>query len=463
MWSPRIHHDARVKYIGIVEAIEADIKSRKIKPGDRLPAQRFIADALSVDLTTVTRAINEAARRGLVETQPGSGCYVAQTSFTHYNSVHLSEGKPIDLSMNNPPNPPGIRLEQEIAQVLIELSYASTKPINHLSYQETVGHPEDREAGQLWLKNKVGNITSDLVLISSGAHSALFSVLSYLKRKGAKAIAAPDLSYPGLRSIADYLQLDVFGVLMDNNGIIPEHLHDICKRQKIEALYVIPNIDNPTTSTLTAERRFAIVQLAEEFNFAIIEDDPYAAFVEQHIPSFYSLASHRVWHIATVSKCLSPAFRVAYIVAPDLSEALGLAEEMRTSSLMAPPLMTAVISKWIYNGRFAFISNAIKTENEARQQLASEFFKLNLITTHPASPHLWLQLPNGHRALDFSERADRIGVSIVPSTAFVTERSRVQAVRVSLGVANNHDELKRGLSLLADLYQPGRLKSKSIV
>ena len=91
MWSPRIHHDARVKYIGIVEAIEADIKSRKIKPGDRLPAQRFIADALNVDLTTVTRAINEAARRGLVETQPGSGCYIAQTSFTHYNSVHLSE------------------------------------------------------------------------------------------------------------------------------------------------------------------------------------------------------------------------------------------------------------------------------------------------------------------------------------------------------------------------------------
>ncbi|MDX1748828.1 MAG: hypothetical protein R3271_00750 [Methylophaga sp.] len=125
--------------------------------------------------------------------------------------------------------------------------------------------------------------------------------------------------------------------------------------------------------------------------------------------------------------------------------------------------MTAVVSKWIYNGRFAFISNAIKTENEARQQLASEFFKLNHITTHPASPHLWLQLPNGHRALDFSEKADRIGVSIVPSTAFVTERSRVQAVRVSLGVANNHDELKRGLSLLADLYQPGRLKSKSIV
>jgi DNA-binding GntR family transcriptional regulator len=40
MWSPRIDTNARVKYIGIVDAIEADIKNRLLKPGDRLPAQR---------------------------------------------------------------------------------------------------------------------------------------------------------------------------------------------------------------------------------------------------------------------------------------------------------------------------------------------------------------------------------------------------------------------------------------
>ncbi|HET8807463.1 MAG TPA: winged helix-turn-helix domain-containing protein, partial [Methylophaga sp.] len=124
VWQPHIHDSARVKYIGIVEALETDIKSRVIKPGDRLPSQRLIAKQLGIDLTTVTRAINEASRRGLVETQPGSGSFIAQTAFTHYNSLHLTEGKPLDLSMNNPPSPPGIRLEQEIAATLTELSSA---------------------------------------------------------------------------------------------------------------------------------------------------------------------------------------------------------------------------------------------------------------------------------------------------------------------------------------------------
>ncbi|MFC6804229.1 GntR family transcriptional regulator [Methylophaga thalassica] len=117
MWSPRIDTNARVKYIGIVDAIEADIKNRLLKPGDRLPAQRQMADALSVDLTTVTRAINEAARRGLVETQRGNGCFIAQTTFSHYNSSQLIEGKPLDLSMNNPPIPSGLNLEKKFQKL----------------------------------------------------------------------------------------------------------------------------------------------------------------------------------------------------------------------------------------------------------------------------------------------------------------------------------------------------------
>ena len=67
VWAPRIQDNSRVKYVGIVEAIESDIKDRILKPGDKLPTQRYIAESLNVDLTTVTRAINEAAKRGFVD------------------------------------------------------------------------------------------------------------------------------------------------------------------------------------------------------------------------------------------------------------------------------------------------------------------------------------------------------------------------------------------------------------
>lgn len=462
-WSPRIDTNARVKYIGIVDAIEADIKNRLLKPGDRLPAQRQIADALSIDLTTVTRAINEAARRGLVETQRGNGCFIAQTTFSHYNSSQLIEGKPLDLSMNNPPIPNGLNLEKKMAEAISELSLSGISASHHLCYQETAGHPDDREAGQQWLSSKLTGLNTDQLLISSGAHSALFCLLSYLKRKGAKTIAAPEFSYPGLRAMAEQLQLDVVGITMDEQGIIPEDLQEQCFKHNVHALYVIPNIDNPTTATLSEQRRKAIVQLADQYNVTIIEDDPYYHFTDDKLDSLYTLASHRTWHIATVSKCVSPSLRVAYIVSPDINDALGLTEEMRISHLMAPPLMTAVVSHWIRHHKIDEITQAIKTENIRRQSLAQSIFQQSDISSHPASPHLWLRLPHGYKALDFAEQASRIGVSIVPSTAFVMSRSRRQAVRISLGASSNFDSLTQGLRLLSDLYQPGSIRSKTIV
>ncbi|MFC6804230.1 PLP-dependent aminotransferase family protein [Methylophaga thalassica] len=334
---------------------------------------------------------------------------------------------------------------------------------HHLCYQETAGHPDDREAGQQWLSSKLTGLNSDQLLISSGAHSALFCLLSYLKRKGAKTIAAPEFSYPGLRAMAEQLQLDVVGISMDEQGIIPEQLQLQCAKQTIDVLYVIPNIDNPTTATLSVQRRESLISLANQYDMTVIEDDPYYQFIDEKLPSLYNMARDRTWHIATISKCLSPSLRVAYIASPNINDALGLTEEMRISHLMAPPLMTAVVSHWIRHHKIDEITQAIKTENIRRQSLAQSIFQQSDIASHPASPHLWLRMPHGYKALDFAEQASRIGVSIVPSTAFVMFRSRSQAVRISLGASSDYESLKQGLTLLSDLYRPGLIRSKTIV
>ncbi|MGO4610960.1 GntR family transcriptional regulator, partial [Variovorax sp. 2RAF20] len=75
-WSPRYVNAAPSRYQGIVEALAADIDSGAVQPGERLPAQRAVAKALGVDLTTVTRAFNEARRLGLIEAQSGRGTFI---------------------------------------------------------------------------------------------------------------------------------------------------------------------------------------------------------------------------------------------------------------------------------------------------------------------------------------------------------------------------------------------------
>jgi DNA-binding transcriptional MocR family regulator len=463
IWQPRLNADSRVKYQAIVDAIEEDIKARLIKPGDKLPSQRSIASHLNIDLTTVTRAIKEASRRGLVESQQGSGSYIAQTTFAHYNSVQLTAGKPIDLSMNNPPQPSSINLAALIAQTQTELSRQSDEFMHYLHYQETAGHPADREAAATWLSDKLNHVSADLILITSGAHSALFSTLSHLKRMGLNKIAAPELCYPGLRTIADYLAIDVCSIAMDASGIVIDDLKQVIKLHQPGAIYLTPNVDNPTTATLPLQRRMELVECAKHHQITLIEDDPYYAFLDEPLPSLYRLLPELTWHIATVSKCLSPALRTAYVAAPNLEQALSLAEEIRTSSIMAPPLMSAVVTEWMRNGLIDEIAEQIKQENQQRQLIVDSLFDGKKMQRSHASPHVWLTLPKGVRALEFAEKASQLGVSVVPSTAFVSTKSSQQALRVSLGAVRDRDALRYGLTLIADLYYSKLPRTTSII
>jgi len=78
MWNPEID-TAGARYLAIAEALSGDVKSGRLRPGDRLPTHRDLAYRLGVTVGTVTRAYAEAARRGLVGGEVGRGTYVRDT------------------------------------------------------------------------------------------------------------------------------------------------------------------------------------------------------------------------------------------------------------------------------------------------------------------------------------------------------------------------------------------------
>ena len=125
--------------------------------------------------------------------------------------------------------------------------------------------------------------------------------------------------------------------------------------------------------------------------------------------------------------------------------------------------MTALATHWIHNNKLAEITHAIKKENQQRQALITNIFDKATYQTHPNSPHLWLALPPGWRALEFAEQAHRSGISIVPSTAFVTERSHEQGVRISLGISASNQSLENALEILAGLLHRQHSRSRAIV
>ncbi len=460
-WQPRLVETARMKYLGIVEALEADVWAGRLRPGDRLPAQRAIAEALKVDLTTVTRAFNEARRRGLVDAQTGRGTFVREGLMEAKLPGRTAAPALLDLSMNIPPQPSAARLQKRIPTDIGAL-LSDPRGMLHLHYQESTGGDADRIAGAAWLSRRMDAVAPNRVLVAAGAQGALFAICECLCKSG-DAIAAGALTYPGLKAVASQKGLTLLSVAMDEGGIIPSAFADVCRMGRPKALYVIPSIDNPTTATLSEERRIELVRIARAHDVSIIEDDPYAPLRTQTLPAFASLAGDITWHIATLSKCVSPALRIAYVIAPGNNEAQRLAGVLRATTLMAPPLMAALASRWIADGTLDEISGAIRAENAVRQEMAAAILEDATFAADPNGHHLWLDMPSHWRADDFTVHADRSGVAIVPASAFAIASRPPEAVRVSLGVAPDRGALEDALTLLAELLSQPPTMIRAIV
>ncbi|MCB8829560.1 aminotransferase class I/II-fold pyridoxal phosphate-dependent enzyme, partial [Escherichia coli] len=162
---------------------------------------------------------------------------------------------------------------------------------------------------------------------------------------------------------------------MDRNGIIPDVFESCCRTLKPKAIYLCPSIDNPTTVTMPLSRRQIIVSIAQRNDVMIIEDDPYAELLDASLPAIASIAPDITWHIATLSKCVTPALRVAYVVCPSALDVLKLASSLRASNPTASPLLMAIATAWINDGSLYGIAAAIREESSARQAIARKVLK----------------------------------------------------------------------------------------
>ncbi|MGO4127629.1 PLP-dependent aminotransferase family protein [Inquilinus sp. YAF38] len=432
------------KYRSIVAQLADRIRSGAMLPGSRLPAQRQLAAQLGVDLTTVTRAYTELKRMGLVEGRTGSGSFVRGVPAA---AAPATTADGFDLSMNVPPRPPGLgdRVAQGLAALLAGPDGAAS-----LGYQPSGGTAGDRAAAAGWLGRRLGAVAEDRVVVAAGAQSALFGLLDLLLDRG-DTLACAGLTYPGMRAIAAHLGLRLAGLVQDRDGLDPGAFEHLCRTGPPKALYLVPTIASPTTATLPLERRQAIAATARRYGVAVIEDDAYGALPETAPPPLTALAPEIAWHVASLSKCATPALRVAYVAAPDARAALPLTAGLRAISLMASPLTAGLATRWIGDGTLDELTTAIRTENRARQRLAAAMLPAGAVAAHPDGNHLWLALPEGWTAVAFTAAARESGLLVVPADAFDVAGAPPPAVRLSLGGVADRVGLERALLRLSGL------------
>ena len=310
-WTPTLDDRTGPLYRRIADAIAADIADGRLSRGQQLPTHRKLAEALGVDLSTITHAYNEARSRGLIEARVGQGTFVAETM------AQRRAARPswvtFDLSMNLPPQPLDADLEGRIARGIAAISREDGLSA-YLNYREAGGTPGEREAAAAWLQSRVSGADPSRLLICPGTQNALTLLLAQLTSPG-DIVLTEALTYPGMKAAAAFAGVTLVGVPTDASGIVPAALRAACRRHKAKALYLIPTIQNPTTVTMPQSRRVEIADILRKTGLALIEDDAYGALEPKAAPIANRIPK-QTFYAASVSKCIAPGLRVSFVLVP---------------------------------------------------------------------------------------------------------------------------------------------------
>lgn len=454
-WTPALQGREGPKYRAIADALEADMATGSLAPGDRLPTHRDLAWRLKVTVGTVSRAYAEAERRGLVAGEIGRGTFVRDRE-THTGSPGWiatadridDDAGPIRLHHDFPP--PGDEVA-EAAEALRVLAAGAMLP-EVMAYQPHAGMARHRTAAATWVARRGLDVDPEDIVISSGAHNGVVAALASLTRPGDR-VATEETCYPGIKGIAHMLGLTLVPLPLDAEGMRPEALEEACRVQDIRAVYCVPTLQNPTNATMSEERRRAIAGILRRHDLMLVEDDIFGVLPENAPPALSTYAPDHSILVTSISKSLAPGLRIGF-VAGRCHAVSGIVSAVRTSSWMASPLCAEIFAGWIETGADERILASHRRELAARRAIARTILTGHEMACPDGAMHGWLTLPAPWRSEEFVQAAEARDVVLPPSSAFTIGRGETpHAVRVSFGPPRSRTRFQRGVETLAEILE----------
>lgn len=436
----------------LARAIVTDIRSGEVASGSKLPTHRNLAHQLGVTVGTASRAYSEIRRIGLIEAGVGRGTYVRSKRVARHRNTQEDS---IDLRFHDVPT---VAYADEMARTLVE-SAPELSEHRTMGQTDYTGSETWANAGAAWL-GKFCTCRTDPtnIVVTGGIQQALISALLTFTTPR-NTVVTEKLTYGGVKAAAAALDLKLVGVAIDEFGIVPEALDAMCAKHKPTALVCVPTLHNPTAATMTLQRRLAIVAVARKRALAIIEDDAYAAFDDEGLPSLHSLYPDKTILLTSLSKPISPNLRVGFATAraPILER---LSAIVRATGATPQPLAAEIATRWIMDGTASTIFRANAGELTERNRLFRSAMKLGRLRSHRRGPHVWLELPPTWRVEDFMAVAHERKISVLPAGAFALESAEVfNAVRISLSAATGRNQVSTVALEIGNILKSARSAS----
>ncbi|GHF55677.1 DNA-binding transcriptional MocR family regulator [Deinococcus metalli] len=272
------------------------------------------------------------------------------------------------------------------------------------------------------------------LFISGGVSQALDLICAMFTQPG-DTIIVEDPTYFLALDIFRGHRLKIVSVPVDAHGLDVDTLAALVQQHRPRLVYIIPTHQNPTGATLTAERREALVRLAQEHDFLVVADEVYHLLTYGDPPP-PSLAAHvgtgQVLSLGSFSKILAPGTRLGWISArADRLETLAR-NGMVASGGGFSPLGSAVIRSMLELGLLArYVQGLRDTFRERAAALTDALRSLPVTFQVPQGGYfVWVTLPDGLDSAALLERAVREGVRYQPGNRFSPDHTQGDRARL---------------------------------
>lgn len=299
------------------------------------------------------------------------------------------------------------------------------------------------------------------LMVTAGAAQALDLAARALLGPGDLVAVEAPTYMEALEMFRNYTD-HIFGYPVDQDGLQVEALAaDLARRQREglplpKLLYTIASFQNPTGATLAPARRRRLLELAEAFDFLILEDDAYGelSFGPQPVPLKAMDQVGRVIYVGSLSKIVAPGIRIGWVVAaPELVAAMRLFKKD-----LDHPLGWGIAAQYLtgvdLGGRVADLCAAYRHRRDLMLKSLRREMPAGVSWTEPGGGFfIWVRVP-GMDTVELLPRALAAGVAYVPGKYFYfgeTGQGR-DCLRLSFSYLSPED-LQRGVALLASVLR----------
>ena len=331
-----------------------------------------------------------------------------------------------------------------------------------LQYSTTEGYVPLRELVSERSAHQGLQVTAENVLITSGSQQALdFIGRLFINQGDYVVVEAP--TYLGALQAWNMYGAQYISVRADEHGMVIDEL-EAALRIGPKFIYILPNFQNPSGSTLSLERRMKLVELADKYGVPIVEDDPYGQlrYEGDHIPSVAALDSRyrnehngeyngNVIYLSTFSKLLAPGLRLAWVIAPlEVIRKFVMtkqAADLHTSSINQQ-VAYEVAKGGFLDEHVKVIRATYKERRDVMVEMMEEMFPSEVNWIKPqGGMFLWGVLPENVDAAEVLEAAVERKVAFVPGGAFYPNGGGANTMRLNFSYSSP-DTIREGITRL---------------